>query len=105
MVDKRREILSLASCLQEQLRQVKNVFLSVAECAFLVQMWNKAKTSTFPCNEYLLHMKSKNIKQKQIQKLFSAYQLLAAKLTLRMNWLGCWYGVGKLFPTATAGHS
>jgi hypothetical protein len=71
-----------------------------------MQMWKKsAKMPTFPCKEYLVNMKSKNIKQEQIQKLFPAYQLLAAILTLRMNWLGCWYGVGKLFLTATAGHS
>jgi hypothetical protein len=88
----------------KRLKFLTCVSISITVC-FLVQVWNKAKISTSPCNEYLLNMESQDITQKQIQKFCSAHQLLAAKLTLRMNLLGCWCGVGKLFPTAAAGHS
>jgi len=69
-------------------------------------MWKKAKMPTISLQRIL--KSTRNLKILKRDKFISfswMYQLLAAILTLRMNWLGCWYGVGKLFLTATAGHS
>lgn len=92
--------------MQEPLQQVKNVFLLVLQCALSNPNVEKSKN--------VHHFSAKNtystwnLNVLNRNKFISSawiYQLLAAILTLRMNWLGCWYGVGKLFLTATAGHS